>query len=154
MKTEIKLSDQIENNIIVDPKEEDLSKHYLSEKIIIVNDFVDEDDLGILRDCQVKNVGWRGFREGDTVLRKIWYMEAIENPRMVSNNPQFGKALRRLRKKILNFAVNKFKLIYYCKRFACQGNAPDATCFFLGYITCVDAEIYIKGKRVVIIHAS
>ena len=111
MKTEIKLSDQIENNTIVDPKEEDLSKYYLSEKIIIVNDFVDEDDLGILSDCQVKNIGGMGANGGDDVLRKVWYSDAMENPKKISNNPQFGKALRKLRKKLLNFTLNKFELI-------------------------------------------
>ncbi|MAF25671.1 hypothetical protein CL634_08895 [bacterium] len=111
MKTEIKLSDQIEDNTIVDPKEEDLSKYYLSEKIIIVNDFVDEDDLGILGDCQVRNVGWKGFREGEGVLRKVWYADAIKEPKTFSNNPQFDKALLGLREKILDFAVNKFEFI-------------------------------------------
>ena len=132
MKTKINLSDQIEDNTVVDPKEEDLSKYYLSEKIIIINDFVDEDDLGILSDCQIKNIEWKSPREGDSVLRKIWYSDATEKPKTISNNPQFGKALRRLRKKLLNFTLNKFELINperaeYTKWRKQDGHKIDAT---------------------------
>ena len=93
MQTDIKLSDKIENNIFVTTLDhEDIEKKYLQNNIVVIDDFVSEEDVGIFNDLQITN------------MRKIWYDDATKRPRKYSNHPQFKDALIRLEEKIKYFA--------------------------------------------------
>ena len=105
MQTDIKLSDKIDNNTFVTTLDhEDIENNYLSNNIVIIDNFVSEEDVGIFNDLKVMNIGWNPQSCQNGVMRKIWYEEAVKRPRTYSNHPQFKDALIRLEEKIKYFA--------------------------------------------------
>ena len=103
MKTKITKSPEIADNVIVLDKDnsEDLSEHYLQDKIIVLDDFA---DVSPYQDSQIRN------RNNAQVGTKIPVEQLIKKPQILFRNANHVSApLKNLMDKSVEFIYNRFK---------------------------------------------
>ena len=106
MKTKVTLSDQLRNNIVFEniDSTKDLSEHYLNFDIIVVDNFISQEDIMHLQDSQIKN------KNNPSVGSKVPIQDLIKKPDILFRNTESARVLRDTYYKISNFAFKRYGL--------------------------------------------
>ena len=104
MKTKVTLSDELRNNIVLIDADstKDLSEYYLNFDVVVVDNFISQEDIMHLQDSQIKN------KNNPSVGKKVPIQDLIKSPDLLFRNAESARVLKDIYYKISDFVFKRY----------------------------------------------